>query len=194
MEACLQRKEQKNRKAKKFDGAAEARLTAVACSDPPEGRECWTLKLLADEMVALEIVDSVCRETVRKTLKNVLKPWLQEMWCIPGGVSADYVCAMEDVLDVYHKPYDPRHPVVCMDETIKQLIAEIESVYRQLPVNPHATRINTSARAWPVSSCCWSRSPEFVMSRLLNAIPRKIGPCSSAIWSTSTFQRPTPSP
>ena len=155
MEACLQRKEQKNRKAKKFDGAAEARLTAVACSDPPEGRE---------------------------------------LWCIPGGVSADYVCAMEDVLDVYHKPYDPRHPVVCMDETIKQLIAEIESVYRQLPVNPRATRINTSARAWPVSSCCWSRSPEFVMSRLLNAIPRKIGPCSSAIWSTSTFQRPTPSP
>ena len=70
MEACLQRKEQKNRKAKKFDGAAEARLTAVACSDPPEGRECWTLKLLADEMVALEIVDSVCRETVRKTLKK----------------------------------------------------------------------------------------------------------------------------
>jgi transposase len=85
LEACLQRKEQKNRKAKKFDGAAEARLTAVACSDPPEGRECWTLKLLADEMVALEIVDSVCRETVRKTLKkNVLKPWMQEMWCIPA--------------------------------------------------------------------------------------------------------------
>jgi transposase len=70
LEACLQRKEQKNRKAKKFDGAAEARLTAVACSDPPQGRECWTLKLLADEMVALEIVDSVCRETVRKTLKK----------------------------------------------------------------------------------------------------------------------------
>jgi transposase len=70
LEACLQRKKQKNRKAKKFDGAAEARLTAVACSDPPEGRERWTLKLLADEMVALEIVDSVCRETVRKTLKK----------------------------------------------------------------------------------------------------------------------------
>jgi len=34
------------------------------------------------------------------------------MWCIPGGISADYVCAMEDVLDLYHKAYDPRHPVV----------------------------------------------------------------------------------
>ena len=55
------------------------------------------------------------------------------MWCIPGGVSADYVCAMEDVLDVYHKPYDPRHPVVCMDETTKQLIAEIKE---PIPVAP----------------------------------------------------------
>ena len=70
LEACLQRKAQKNRKAKKFDGAAEARLSAVACSAPPVGRERWTLKLLADEMVALEIVDSVCCETVRKTLKK----------------------------------------------------------------------------------------------------------------------------
>ena len=70
LQACLQRKEQKNRKAKKFDGAAEARLSAVACSDPPEGRERWTLKLLADEMVALEVVDSVCPGTVRKSKKK----------------------------------------------------------------------------------------------------------------------------
>ena len=70
LQACLQRKEQKNRKERKFDGAAEARLIAVACSDPPPGQACWTLKLLADEMVALEIVDSVCPETVRQTLKK----------------------------------------------------------------------------------------------------------------------------
>ena len=70
LEACLQRKEQKNRKARKFDGAAEARLTALACSAPPEGRERWTLKLLADELVALEVVDSVSPETVRRTLKK----------------------------------------------------------------------------------------------------------------------------
>ena len=55
------------------------------------------------------------------------------MWCVQGGISADYVCAMEDVLDLYHKAYDPRHPVVCMDETTKQLIAEIKE---PIPVAP----------------------------------------------------------
>ena len=69
-EAALQRKEQKNRKAKTIDGRAEAHLVAMACSEPPEGRTRWTLKLLADRMVALEFVDSVCPETIRKTLKK----------------------------------------------------------------------------------------------------------------------------
>ena len=70
LEAALQRKEQKNRKAKKIDGEAEARLIALACSKPPEGRATWTLTLLADQLVSLEVVDSVSPETVRKTLKK----------------------------------------------------------------------------------------------------------------------------
>jgi hypothetical protein len=57
-------------RAPKFDGAAEAHLIAVACSQPPEGRSRWTLKLLADKAVELEIVDSVVPETVRQTLKK----------------------------------------------------------------------------------------------------------------------------
>ena len=46
------------------------------------------------------------------------------MWCLPGKPSAEFVCAMEDVLDVYQRPYDPKHPLVCLDETCKQLIGE----------------------------------------------------------------------
>ena len=46
------------------------------------------------------------------------------MWCIPPKASAEFVCDMEDVLDVYHRPYDPARPVVCLDETSKQLIGE----------------------------------------------------------------------
>ena len=69
-EATLQRKVQKHRKAKRFDGRAEARLVAEACSKPPAGRKRWTLKLLAERMVALEIVDGVCAETVRQTLRK----------------------------------------------------------------------------------------------------------------------------
>lgn len=71
-EAALERKEQQNRAPKKIDGRAEAHLIALSCGKPPDGRKRWTLQLLADQLVALEVVDSVCPETVRKTLKKTL--------------------------------------------------------------------------------------------------------------------------
>jgi hypothetical protein len=62
------------------------------------------------------------------------------MWCIPPEQNAEFVCAMENVLEVYHRPYDANRPVVCMDETSKQLVKETR-VPR--PVNPgHAERID----------------------------------------------------
>ena len=70
LEAALTRKSQQNRMARKIDGAAEAHLIATACSKPPEGRTRWTLKLLADRLVQLEMVDTVSPETVRRTLKK----------------------------------------------------------------------------------------------------------------------------
>jgi Homeodomain-like domain len=54
----------------KFDGEKEARLTALACSKPPKGCARWTLRLLAERLVALEIVDSVSHETVRRAMKK----------------------------------------------------------------------------------------------------------------------------
>src|SRR5262249_1722117 len=53
-----------------FAGAAEARLIALACSEPPDGRARWTMKLLADRLVELEVFDSVSDETVRRVLKK----------------------------------------------------------------------------------------------------------------------------
>jgi transposase len=70
-EAALERKKQANPpRERKLDGKGEARLIALACSKPPKGRSRWTLKLLADALVALEIVDSICDQTVRRTLKK----------------------------------------------------------------------------------------------------------------------------
>jgi transposase len=54
----------------KLDGEQEARLITLACSSPPEGRARWTLRLLADAMVELELVESLSHETVRQTLKK----------------------------------------------------------------------------------------------------------------------------
>lgn len=66
------RKPAANRQYRTFDGAQEARLVALACSAPPQGRTRWTLTLLADRAVELEIVDQVSRETVRRTLKRTI--------------------------------------------------------------------------------------------------------------------------
>lgn len=55
---------------RKLDGAGEARLVALACSQAPDGREKWTLQLLADELVTLAVVDEISDETVRRTLKK----------------------------------------------------------------------------------------------------------------------------
>jgi transposase len=55
---------------RKLDGAQEAQLVAIACSTPPEGRDHWTLSLLADRLVELKVVDSIARDTVRLTLKK----------------------------------------------------------------------------------------------------------------------------
>jgi hypothetical protein len=91
---------------------------------PPEGRAAWSLRLLAGRLVELRVVESVSRETVRRVLKNQLKPWLSEHWCIPPKQSAEFVARMEDVRDVYHRPYDPGRPQVGVDEVPKQLVAE----------------------------------------------------------------------
>ena len=56
--------------AKLLDGRQEARLIARSCSSPPEGRARWTLRLLADELVVLEVVEAISHETVRQTLKK----------------------------------------------------------------------------------------------------------------------------
>jgi transposase len=58
------------RYARALDGADEARLIALACSQPPEGKARWTLRLLAEQAVELKIVESVSHETVRQTLKK----------------------------------------------------------------------------------------------------------------------------
>lgn len=49
------------------------------------------------------------------------------MRCLPLEVSGAFVCAIEDVLDGYQRPYDARYPVVCMDETTEQLVAEVRA-------------------------------------------------------------------
>jgi transposase len=113
----------------------EALLIATACSAPPTGRACWTLDLLAGQMVRLTKHDSISSETIRRRLaENELKPWLKKMWCI-SAVNPEFIARMEDVLDLYGETPDERQPVVCFDETPRQLIGE-----SRVPVAPKPGR------------------------------------------------------
>lgn len=63
-------KEQAKRKARKLDGCQEAQLVAVTCSAPPAGQARWTLKLLRDRLIEMEVVEAIGTETIRTTLKK----------------------------------------------------------------------------------------------------------------------------
>ena len=125
----------RNHRQRRIDGEGEARLIAALCGPAPEGYARWSLRLLADKAVELKIInDPLSYETVRQVLQaNDLKPWLKKEWCIPPEQSGEFVCHMEDILEVYHRPLDPRRPLVCMDELPYQLVSERRS---PLPLGP----------------------------------------------------------
>jgi DNA-binding transcriptional ArsR family regulator len=70
LEAALKRRPPNREYHRKLDGEQEARLVALACSEPPEGQARLSLRLLADKMVELEVVDDLSYQTVRRTLKK----------------------------------------------------------------------------------------------------------------------------
>jgi len=105
-----------------FDGAAEAKLIALACSEPPKGRARWTLNLLETAVVEPNIVDRASDNTIGGTLKK--------------HAQASPVAGMEDVLEVYQRRHDPACPVVCLDETSKQLIIETRIPIAAKPGRP----------------------------------------------------------
>lgn len=70
LESALSRRPHPNPKGRKIDGEQEAHLVALCCSTPPEGRSRWTLKLLANKLIELEVVDSVSAVTVSRVLKK----------------------------------------------------------------------------------------------------------------------------
>jgi transposase len=70
LEAALERKKRSRERSQRLDGEGEARLISLACGDAPEGHARWTLHLLSDKLVELNIVDSISHECVRQVLKK----------------------------------------------------------------------------------------------------------------------------
>src|ERR1700757_3981648 len=124
-EAVLSRKQRATPAvARIFDGEKEAKLIALACSKPPKGRARWTLRLLEKKVVELQIVDRASDSTIGRALKKhspapspaVLGHPAEGLWRVrsrhgrcAGGLT---------------RPRDPNYPLVCLDETSKQFLAE----------------------------------------------------------------------
>src|ERR1700729_3550545 len=124
-EAVLSRKQRATPAvARIFDGEKEAKLIALACSKPPKGRARWTLRLLENKVVELKIVERASDSTIGRVLKKHSQAHRRQCWVIPPKANSAFVAAMEDVLAVYTRPHNPDYPLVCLDETSKQLIAE----------------------------------------------------------------------
>lgn len=112
----------------KLDSRVEANITMIACSDPPAGSAKWTLRMIADKVVKLEVIDSISHESVREILKKKkLKPWLSDEWCI-GQITGAYLWHMEDVLHQFEQPYDPSRPLLYFDECPCFLIEDKETI------------------------------------------------------------------
>ena len=137
-EAVLARKYNSNSARQRiFDGAAEAKLIALTLSPAPAGFARWSLRLLEEKVVELHIVERASDNTIGRTLKkNILKPHRKQQWVIPPDANAAFVATMEDVLEVYQRPHDPQRPLVCLDETSKQLIIETRAPIPAKPGQP----------------------------------------------------------
>jgi len=99
---------------------------ALACSNPPEGRDRWTLELLPQRMMDDEQVVEISSETVRLTLKNKLEPWFVKSWRI-AHLTPEFLAAMERILDVYARLYENARPLVCFDEKPIVLHSEVRA-------------------------------------------------------------------
>lgn len=89
--------------------------------------------------------------------QNALKPWQEKQGVIPPQANAALVCAMEDGLEVYTRPYDPRHPQVCLDETSQQRVAETRE---PMPVAPgQAERVDDAYARTGTAHLCMLFEP-----------------------------------
>ena len=122
---------------KLLDGKQEAEIIALRLGPPPEGYAQWSLRLLAQRVVELGIVDSISHQTVSRTLKkNGICGRKLQYWVIPPKANAEFAAAMEGVLRTYARPYDARRPVLCMDEQPVQLVRETRTPVEATAAHP----------------------------------------------------------
>lgn len=135
LEASLNEKPRSGRPTQ-ISGLQRATVTALACAEPPAGYAKWSLRLLADKVVELELMEHISHTKVGDILKdNALKPHLKKQWCL-GTLTSLFLWRMEDILQLYEQPYDPTRPLICFDERPCQLIGDVLVPLPMMPGKP----------------------------------------------------------
>jgi len=120
----------------KITGDFEAKVIAAALGPAPKGRARWNLRLLAEYCTEKEYIISISHSAVGDMLNtNQVKPHLSRYWCTPKERDAEFVLNMEDVLGIYKREYNPKIPVICMDEKPVQLLDEIRERVTATPLS-----------------------------------------------------------
>ncbi|MFN7541978.1 MAG: IS630 family transposase [Acidobacteriota bacterium] len=102
--------------AELLDDLEKQLIVATVCIPPPEGQARWTIRCVTEQAVKKKLVPRVDRKTIRILLQSHdLKPWREKLWCVPE-LNEEYVSRMEDLLELYERPHNPRQPVLCLDE------------------------------------------------------------------------------
>jgi hypothetical protein len=104
------------KRKKAIDVRQAVSILAMVCEAPPEGRARWTVRLVTSKVIKRGIVKKISREPIRRLLhEGQLKPWREKNVCIKE-LTPNFVAKMEDVLNLYERPLNPKEPVVCLDE------------------------------------------------------------------------------
>ena len=119
----------------KITGEFEAKVLALSLSPAPEGYANWTLRLLAEASMEKKYIVNISHTAIGELLNtNEVKPHLSKYWCIPKENDARFVAKMENVLGIYQRAYNPKIPVICMDEKPIQLLGEIRERINAKPL------------------------------------------------------------
>ena len=110
------------------------------------------------------------------------------MWCV-AELNEEYIAKMEDVLEIYERPYDPAEPVVCLDEKPVTLHADVRPPLQPSRDGKRGGTTNTSVAARPMFSAPWSRRPAATSPSPRRIVPVSSSPASPANWRCNTRMR-----
>lgn len=114
-------------RAIKNDSHDEATAIQIACSESYEGAYNWTIRLVAKNLVKLDIFGKDATSAhVYDSPSNNLKLHKSLYWKIPSKTNASFVAVLEHLIDLYNLPYNEKEPVICLDETTRQLFSDVK--------------------------------------------------------------------